>query len=81
MEKTYIITRIDEADFGCEGRQPGQEVLDSVWIKDENGTVSIIKQEDRMLYDRNLNEGDMVVFDESGTLQRVENGKPIIETE
>lgn len=69
MEKTYIITRIDEADFGCEGRQPGQAVLDSVWLTDEAGTVSIIKQEDQMLYDRDLNEGDKVIFDKKGNLQ------------
>ena len=35
--KRYKIVRIDEADYGCEGRPDGEEAMDSVWLEDENG--------------------------------------------
>ena len=38
--KRYKIVRIDEADYGCEGRPDGEEAMDSVWLEDENGAVS-----------------------------------------
>ena len=32
---TYYITRIEEPDFGCEGRPEGQEIKDKVFLKEE----------------------------------------------
>ena len=31
---TYYVTRIEEPDFGCEGRPEGQEIKDKVYLKD-----------------------------------------------
>ena len=52
--KRYKIVRIDEADYGCEGRPDGEEAMDSVWLEDENGERQIVRASDRMLYDRHL---------------------------
>ena len=30
---TYYVTRIEEPDFGCEGRPEGQEIKDKVFLK------------------------------------------------
>ena len=41
---TYYVTRIEEPDFGCEGRPEGQEIKDKVFLKQETtkeGTVSV----------------------------------------
>ena len=32
---TYCVTRIEEPDFGCEGRPEGQEIKDKVFLKQE----------------------------------------------
>ena len=32
---TYHITRIEEPDFGCEGRPEGQEIKDKVFLKED----------------------------------------------
>ena len=50
--KRYKIVRIDEADYGCEGRPDGEEAMDSVWLE----------------YDRHLDEGSLVTFDEKHQL-------------
>ena len=52
----WSVTRIDEADYGCEGRPDGEEAMDSVWLEDENGERQIVRASDRMLYDRHLDE-------------------------
>lgn len=64
----YKITRIDEADYGCEGRPEGEEAMDSVWLEDENGEVHIVKVADALLYERHLDEGSLVTFDEKNQL-------------
>ena len=62
--KYYKIIRIDEADYGCEGRPDGEEAMDRVWLEDEAGDVRIVREADQLLYDRHLDEGSQVVFDE-----------------
>ena len=66
--KRYKIVRIDEADYGCEGRSDGEEAMDSVWLEDENGERHIVRASDLMLYDRHLDEGSLVTFDEKNQL-------------
>lgn len=66
--KYYTIVRIDEADYGCEGRPDGEEAMDSVWLEDENGERRIVRASDQMLYDRHLDEGSRVTFDDEGCL-------------
>ena len=65
---TYYVTRIEEPDFGCEGRPEGQEIKDKV-TKEE----TIIFMEDKLLYERDINEGMKVVIDGDGRLQKAED--------
>lgn len=70
---TYYVTRIEEPDFGCEGRQEGQEIKDKVFFKQETTKEEmIIYMEDKLLYDRNVDEGTKVIIDEDGRLQKAE---------
>ena len=62
--KRYKIVRIDEADYGWDG----EEAMDNVWLEDENGERQIVRVSDRMLYDRHLDEGSLVTFDEKHQL-------------
>ena len=66
---TNYVTRIEEPDFGCEGRPEGQEIKDKVYLKEE----TIIFMEDKLLYERDINEGMKVVIDGDGRLQKVED--------
>mgnify|MGYP000230837317 FL=1 len=70
---TYYVTRIEEPDFGCEGRSEGQEIKDKVFLKQETTKEEmIIYMEDKLLYDRNVDEGTKVIIDEDGRLQKAE---------
>ena len=61
----YRVLRIEEdVDFGCEERKEGDPVMAVVRLEDEDGDVKIVRQRDQMLYDRDINEGDRVWFDE-----------------
>ncbi|OLR59397.1 hypothetical protein BHF70_07045 [Anaerostipes sp. 494a] len=65
----YKVLRIDEdVDFGCEERSENDPVMAVVTLLDENGKETVIKMEDQLLYDRNINEGDMVTMDEKKQL-------------
>ena len=67
--------RIDEdIDFGCEERSADEPVMAVVVLQDENGNESRIRQEDQMLYDRNIEEGDTVILNENGELRKVLSG-------
>ena len=60
---TYYVTRIEEPDFGCEGRPEGQEIKDKVYLKEEiTKEETIIFMEDKLLYERDINEGMKVVL-------------------
>ena len=62
----YQVMRIEEdLDFGCEERGADEPVMAVVVLKDENGTESRIRQEDQMLYDWNIEEGDTVILNEN----------------
>lgn len=70
---TYYVTRIEEPDFGCEGRPESQEIKDKVFLKQETTKEEmIIYMEDKLLYDRNVDEGTKVIIDEDGRLQKAE---------
>lgn len=65
----YKVLRIDEdVDFGCEERSENEPVMAVVTLLDENGKETEIKMEDQLLYDRNINEGDIVTMDEKKQL-------------
>lgn len=65
----YKVLQIEEdMEFGCEERRPGEAVMAVVHLEDEDGDIKIVRQRDQMLYDRDINEGDWVQFDEKQEL-------------
>ena len=55
------ILRIDEPDFGCEGRGEEIVVLDRVTLQNmDTGEELVTKAEDGWLYVEEINEGDCV---------------------
>lgn len=60
----YKVLQIQEdLDFGCEERSADSPVMAVVILQGEDGSEKVTRQVDQLLYDRNINEGDMVVFD------------------
>ena len=72
---TYYVTRIEEPDFGCEGRPEGQEIKDKVYLNrgSNEGRNKLSIMEDKLLYERDINEGMKVVIDQDGRLQKAED--------
>ena len=69
----YTVKRIDEdLDFGCEERGEGVQVMAVVTLMNPSGEELRVKAEDAMLYERNINDGDMVYFDEENNLDKIQ---------
>ena len=76
----YIVKRIDEdLNFGCEERAEGVPVMAVVTLMNSSGEELIVKSEDVMLYERNINEGDKVYFDEENNLDKIQERVSITE--
>lgn len=59
------IIRIDEPDFGCEGRNDEQVVLDRVQLEVvRTKEVFYTRADDAWLYTEGINEGDLVEVEE-----------------
>ena len=72
MIMQYKVLKIEEdMDFGCEDRQPGEPLMSIVRLEDENGNEISLRHEDGLLYERNINEGDLVTLDEQRQLWKV----------
>ena len=70
---TYKVIAIQEdLDFGCEERLPGAPLMSVVVLQDENGNERVLRHEDKLLYERNINEGNRVVLDEKNCLQKTD---------
>lgn len=68
----YTVKRIDEdIDFGCEEHIEGAPVMAVVTLIGDDGKEVKLRQPDQMLYDRNINEGDVVFLDGKQELQKV----------
>ena len=68
----YKVLKIEEdIDFGCEERQPGAELMSVVLLESEDGQEISLRHNDRLLYERDINEGDTVVMDENRELKRM----------
>ena len=68
----YTVKRIDEdLDFGCEERTEGAPVMAVVTLMNSSGEELRVKAEDAMLYERNINEGDKIYFDEENKLGKI----------
>lgn len=71
----YTVKRIEEdIDFGCEERAEGTPVMAVVVLEDSDGQETSVRMEDQLLYDRGINEGDRVYFDEKNKLARALEG-------
>lgn len=71
MLETYTVLRIDEPDFGCEGRPDGVEPVDRVLLKKgSNGEEVFVNERDALLYEMDINEGDEVFLVE-GELKKI----------
>ena len=67
----YKVLKIEEdIDFGCEERQPGAELMSVVLLESEDGREISLRHNDRLLYERDINEGDIVIMDENHELKR-----------
>ena len=76
----YTVKRIDEdLDFGCEERAEGVPVMAVVTLMNSSGEEVTVKSEDAMLYERNINEGDKVYFDEENDLDKIQERVSITE--
>ena len=68
----YRVTAIQEdLDFGCEERSADSPVLAVVILQGTDGSEKMTRQIDQMLYDREINEGDLVIFDERNELKKI----------
>lgn len=69
----YMVKRIDEdLDFGCEERAEEAPVMAVVTLMNSSDEELRVKAEDAMLYERNINEGDKVYFDEENNLEKIQ---------
>ena len=62
----YKVLKIEEdMDFGCEERQPGEALMSVVLMEDENGNETSLRHDDGLLYERDINEGDLVTMEDA----------------
>lgn len=67
----FTVVRIDEdIDFGCEERSADAPVMVLVTLRGEGGEELMSRQEDQMMYDRDINEGDQVTIGSDGRLEK-----------
>ncbi|MDO4155875.1 MAG: hypothetical protein Q4D37_03730 [Oscillospiraceae bacterium] len=65
MKNTYQIITIYEEDHGCEGIPEGEEQMDQVLLRAEDGTEHWVRIPDALLLQRNWNENDWIHWDEN----------------
>ena len=62
-EMEYTVIKIEEdIDFGCEERSDSTPVMAVVSLRDDSGTVQVIRYPDKELYRLDINEGDRVCW-------------------
>ncbi len=67
----YTVKRIEELDFGCEGRPEGMKDMVRVILKGDNGGEESMKVEDDWLYANGIDEGDRVELNTEHKLVKV----------
>ena len=67
----YTVERIEELDFGCEGRPEGMKDMVRVILQGDNGEEESIKVEDDWLYAHEIDEADRVELDPERSLVKV----------
>ncbi len=70
-EMIYTVLKIEEdLDYGCEERSEDQPVTVLVTLQSPAGEERTCRMPDQLLYDRDINEGDKVIFDENDLLRK-----------
>ncbi len=64
----YVVKEILEPDYGCEERPVGYKKMDRVLLCDENGGEKVVEVLDDELYAKDIDEGDLVCFDDDGSI-------------
>lgn len=54
----WTIARIDEADYGCEERLPGEPLMLLITLESDNGEVIKFETEENWIEMQGLDEGD-----------------------
>ena len=54
----WSVTRIDEADYGCEERMPGEPLLVLVTIESDDGRMCRFECAENWLLQQGIDEGD-----------------------
>lgn len=54
----WTVTRIDDADYGCEERMPGEPLLVLVTIESDDGRVCRFECSDEWIQNQEISEGD-----------------------
>jgi len=54
----WIVSRIEESDFGCEERMPGEPLTVIVTLECDDGRVCRFEVADSWLVSQDINEGD-----------------------
>ena len=67
----YTVERIEELDFGCEGRPEGMKDMVRVILQGDNGEEESIKVEDDWLYAHEIDEGSRVKLEREGKLVKI----------
>lgn len=68
----YKVLKIEEdMDFGCEERQPGEALMSVVLMEDENRNETSLRHDDGLLYERDINEGDLLPWTAASAVEIV----------
>lgn len=54
--------------FWLRERQPGEKLMSVVLLEREDGCEMSLRHDDELLYERDINEGDLVTLDENREL-------------
>ena len=67
----YTVLKIEEdLDYGCEDRRDDQPVMAVVTLRSEEGKECTRKIPDQLLYEREIAQGDEVIFDENDQIRK-----------
>lgn len=67
---TYLITKIQEADYGCEERPADYVPQVLLRLQDESGQESYREVPDADLYKLDIREGDRITFTQDNHIQK-----------
>ena len=72
LDMGYLVMRIDEPDFGCEGRPDGVEPMAKVILQKLKSEEEIqLEIPDAELYQKEINEGNEVAFSPDGVILKL----------